>query len=134
MTTSGKALVLAALGGCTGIYDAQLDDRIAELEAFRTEFLPATDRVQFISGAGSKVYWVSLDMFDKPLLHSFDTVTSATQDYEFSRGDTNIKDHFHMSDKLVGHGLAARAQFLHGAPAWPRANQRGHVGGAQPNG
>ena len=103
-TLPGLATVLVMIGGaaCTPVYDAQLDDRATELEAFRTEFLPATDRVQFLTGASAKVFWVSLEKpLDEPMLHSFDTVTSARVDYEFTRDDTNIAEHYHVGDKLV---------------------------------
>src|SRR5262245_44389116 len=102
MVRSLAASLAVGLAGCTWVAEAQFEDRASELEAFRTEFLPAADRVQMITAIDSRFYWVSLEKpLNEPLLHSFDTATGTRVDYEFTRADTNIAERFKMSGALV---------------------------------
>ena len=97
-----RCLLVFALVGCTPVYDAQYDDRATELEQFRSEFVPAADRVQFLTAAESRVFWVSLAKpLDEPLLHSYDPTTEARIDYEFSRGDRDIEAKYHFGAELI---------------------------------
>jgi hypothetical protein len=95
------AVVLLCLtAGCKLVYDAQYDDRRGELEAFREDFLPATDRVQFFTSANTRLYWVSIEKpLDEPLLHS--RVDGTRVEYEFTRGQNNIATNYRLSDELV---------------------------------
>jgi hypothetical protein len=96
------ALVSVAAVGCTWVSDAQYDDRATELEAFRSEFLPASDKVQLITAAENRFFWVSLEKpLDEPMLHSYDPATDQRVAYEFSRADTNIEERYQMSGALV---------------------------------
>ena len=102
VTVRWFGLLALAAGGCTAIYDAQYDDRADELEQSRSEFAPASDRVQFLTAAESKAFWVSLEKpLDEPLLHSLDPSTGTRIDYEFSRADSNIEQRYHMSSQLI---------------------------------
>jgi hypothetical protein len=93
---------MLAIGGCTWVYDGQYDDRAAELEAFRTEFLPASDQVRFITSAEDKLFWVSLEKpLDEPMLHSYDPATDQRIDYEWSRGETNLDVRYRFGTEVV---------------------------------
>lgn len=94
--------VLAQLVACKTIYDAQYDERASELEKQRVVFQPSSAQVQFFTAADRKLYWVTLEKpLDQPLLHSIDPSTGTQVDYEFTRADTNIANHYKMSDSLV---------------------------------
>src|SRR5438309_2077277 len=84
MTPGVRGLVLITLVGCTPVYDAQFDDRVAQLEALRTEFQPASAMVQFIAGSQSRLYWVDLvGPLMVPTLHSFAPASNKQVDYTF---------------------------------------------------
>ncbi len=95
-------LLLVALVGCTPLYDAQLDDRATALEASRTEFLPGSDKVQFVTASESKLYWVNLEgALEVPTLHSFSPSTGARVDFAIANTDTRWAMDYKMSDDLV---------------------------------
>lgn len=100
-------LLLTIASGCTWVYDSQYDDRANELEAFRTEFLPGSDQVQFISGAEGKLFWVSLEKpLDDRVMHSYDPSTDTRIDYtnmqlhDSLQSDSNFDQHYFMSNTL----------------------------------
>jgi hypothetical protein len=77
-----RILAASLLAACTPVYDAQYDDRKAELEEFRTEFLPAETNVKLITGAQDKLFWIDVTKpLDKPVLHSFVPATGERMDY-----------------------------------------------------
>lgn len=95
-------LGFVVVGGCTWVYDAQYEDRRGELEAFREDFLPATDRVQFFTSAEQRIFWVSIEKpLDEALLHSSNPDGSGRVDYELTRGIDNIAERFKLSDQLI---------------------------------
>ncbi|HEU0037312.1 MAG TPA: hypothetical protein VFQ53_42165 [Kofleriaceae bacterium] len=100
-------MLLLVVSGCTWVYDAQYDDRAAELEAARTEFLPANDRVQFMTADRDRFYWVSLEKpLDEPLLHAVrpdpdpQIEMESRVTFEATRGQTDIAE-FHFSNTYV---------------------------------
>lgn len=79
------------LVACTPIYDAEYDDRAAELEAFRTEFLPADANTKLIAGAQDKLFWVDVTKpLDRAVLHSFAPGTNTKLDYAWSADPTEL--------------------------------------------
>jgi hypothetical protein len=95
-------LGVTLLGGCKFVTDAEYNDRAAELEASRTQFLPGSDQVNFLTAADQRFYWVSLEKpLDAPLLHSIDPTTNVQVDYAFTMGMTDISTEFQMSGDLV---------------------------------
>ena len=93
-------VLLCLTAGCKLVYDAQYDDRRAELDAFRDDFLPATDRVQFFTSASKRLYWVSIEKpLDEPLLHS--QLGNTRVDYEFTRAQNNIATNYRLSDQII---------------------------------
>jgi hypothetical protein len=93
---------IVACAGCKWVYDAQYDDRAAALEKFRSQFLPGTAQVQYLTGTDKKFFWVDLvKPLDETMLHSFDPATGATIDYELTRGQSNIDQNYRMSDSLL---------------------------------
>jgi hypothetical protein len=94
--------VLPFAAACTWVSNAQYDDRAGELEAFRTDFLPAADKVDFLTAVENRVFWVSIEKpLDEPLLHSLDPVTGGRIDYEFTRKDTRISENYTLGTQLV---------------------------------
>lgn len=95
------ALSAAVLGGCTWVYDQQYEDRRAELEEQRIEFLPGASNVQLISGAGDKLFWVDiLKPYDVPMLHSYNPATTLLLDYAWS-SDMTFDDSFRYGNEIV---------------------------------
>jgi hypothetical protein len=93
-------VLLCLTAGCKLVYDAQFDDRRGELEAFREDFLPTTDRVQFFTSASARLYWVSIEKpLDEPLLHS--QIGNTRVDYEFTRADDAVASNYKLSDQLL---------------------------------
>jgi hypothetical protein len=97
-----RALVLLAFTGCTWVYEAQYDDRREELEALRSEFLPASDQVQFLTAEGTKLYWVDLEKpLDTPTLHSYDPVADQRIDYrDISKSVSAFEENFRYGDAI----------------------------------
>jgi len=93
---------LLVCGGCKWVYDAQYDDRADELDAFRSDFLPASDRVSFLTSTDHHVFWISLvKPLDETMLHSFAPASGTRVDYELTRGQSNIDQNYRLSDSLV---------------------------------
>lgn len=67
-----RLLLLPVLAtACTPIYTSQYDDRAGELEAHRTEFLPAENQTKRIGSGQKRVFWVDVARpSDKLALHS----------------------------------------------------------------
>lgn len=94
-------LAALALGGCSWVYEQQYEDRRAELEERRLEFLPGDSKTEFITASQNRLFWVDvLKPFDVPMLHSFDPATGAKIDYTWS-ADLVIDDDFRFSGALV---------------------------------
>jgi hypothetical protein len=96
--------VIVGLGlvGCVPIYDAQYDDRRRELEAFRTEFLPAENRPSLISSAGSRLFWAdSPPPNDLLVLHSFiPGEPGSTIDYTFQLSTSDLSI-YRLNDQII---------------------------------
>jgi hypothetical protein len=103
-----RILAATALAACTPVYDSQYDDRKAELEEARTEFLPADINVKLITGAQDKLYWVDVTKpLDLPVLHSFKPSTGERMDYgawsnaEFGGQPADIFEEFLFGSSLI---------------------------------
>lgn len=96
------SFVLAALfGGCGWVYDQQYEDRRAELDEQRTEFIPGSSKVQFIASAQDKLYWVDiLKPLDVAMLHSFNPATAQTLDYAWST-EMMIDEDLHYGSQII---------------------------------
>jgi hypothetical protein len=93
---------IVACAGCQWVYDAQYDDRATALEKSRSELLPGTDQVSFITATENKFFWVDLvKPLDDTMLHSFDPASGARIDYELTRRQSNIGQSYKMSDSLL---------------------------------
>jgi hypothetical protein len=55
------AALLVALAGCSAVYNAQYDDRKAELEQSRQLFLPGSDTVSAFAGGEDRIYWLDTE-------------------------------------------------------------------------
>lgn len=94
--------VLPFAAACTWVSDAQYDDRAGELEAFRSDFLPASDKVDNLTALENRVFWTSIEKpLDEPLLHSHDPTTGTRVDYEFTRKDTRIAENYKFGTQLI---------------------------------
>lgn len=96
--------LIAVCPACSAIADAQYDDRVAELEANRSEIkLGNGERVEFIQALGSKLYWAHRkDPNDVPTLYARDPKTGA--DVQFQLTEDSIDDfatNYAYSDQLV---------------------------------
>ncbi|MEO8703679.1 MAG: hypothetical protein ABI867_26755 [Kofleriaceae bacterium] len=96
------AILVVVFGGCTWVYDSQYDDRASELEEARSEFLPGSEQVKFLSQGTKKLYWVNLAKpLDKERLHSFDPATNAQLDYTFTNDESNLDENYTFGDSLI---------------------------------
>lgn len=95
------ALVAAPAGGCGWVYDQQYEDRRAELDEQRVEFLPGDSKVQFIRGSHDKVFWVDqLKPLDVTMLHSYNPATTQILDYAWS-SDMLFDDSLQYGSQII---------------------------------
>lgn len=79
------------LAGCSAVYDAQYNDRKAQLEQNRTELLDDSTNVQFITAGEDRFYWIDTNQVAEALeLHSVDTRSGTQTDYLWSQGKISV--------------------------------------------
>jgi len=90
----------ALLAACT--HDAQYDDRRKELEAFRTEHVPAANRAQLIASGGNRLFWVdNAPPADATIMHSIIPGDPTSQvDYAFPVQESDLSI-YRFSDQLI---------------------------------
>jgi hypothetical protein len=94
---------ITALLGCSAVYDAQYNDREAQLEKSRTLFLDGHTQPSFFSAGQDRIFWVDIpQVVEVAELHSIDTRGSAQVDYAWSKSlnSTQVAN-LGLGDQLV---------------------------------
>lgn len=94
---------LLGLVACTPIYEAQFNDRAAELEEFRLDFQPEDNETSLIASGGNRVFWVDkVPPANTQFLRSMIPGDPASKvEYEWSEDKFETED-YHFGEQIIG--------------------------------
>ncbi len=98
---------LLGLVACTPIYDAQFNDRAAELEEFRSEFRPAGNANKMLASGGDRVFWVD-QRSPGNTLYLYSSLPGQQMEeelrYDWSEGKGSFEDYRFSQDLIIDCG------------------------------